>query len=56
MIDRGLAYVVPGQLGDEIAFEPVVGEGDGHVGLAAAVRDIERLGLYEAAEAGRRET
>ena len=47
LVDGGLSDVVGGELGDESGVQPVIGQGDGHVGLAAAVSGSQRGGLNE---------
>ena len=55
-VHRRLADLVLRELRDEISLVTVVGARNGHVGLAAAIDDIERIGLDETGVAGRRKT
>ena len=55
-VDRRLADLVLRELRDEIGFVAVIGARNSHVGLAAAVNDVERIGLNETRIAGRRKT
>ena len=52
LIDGALGHVVVREAGDELGIEPVVGQGDGDIGLAAAVGEFEVGGLGEAQVAG----
>src|SRR5699024_273163 len=47
-VDRRLAGGVGGQLGDEHGVSAVVGQGHGHVGLAAAEAELQVVGLDKA--------
>ena len=55
-IDRRLADLVLRELRDEVSLVAVVGARNGHVGLAAAIDDVKRIGLNEARVSGRRKT
>ena len=55
-IDRRLADLVLRELRDEVSLVAVVGALNGHVGLAAAIDDVKRIGLNEARVSGRRKT
>ena len=55
-IHRRLADLVLRELRDEISLVAVVGARNGYVGLAAAINDVERIGLNETRIAGRRKT
>ena len=47
-VDSGLADGVGGQLGDVGHIHAVIGQGDGHVGLAAAEGEFQVVGLDKA--------
>ena len=55
-IDRRLADLVLREFRDEVSLVAVVGARNGHVGLAAAIDDVKRIGLNEARVSGRRKT
>ena len=55
-VHRRLADLMFRELRDEIGIVAIVGARNGYVGLAAAVDDVERIGLNETRIAGRRKT
>ena len=55
-IDGRLSDLMLREFRHEVGVVAVVGTRDGHVGLAAAVDDVERIGLYETGVPRRRKT